>query len=211
MEIKKKYFYKYLHEIAIEQIKDEYVDKGYKVLTEFKLGRNSADLVAKKGEETIVFEIKSGKTSPIEKERISQIADYVKNKTNYKFLLVVATPPKEKNLEIDDLEQLLFEHFFEEFPPELMDLSSHTTLDEVADVDIDEIRISGNWIFVNGTGVVGLELEYGNAGDHGEGEGYLTNDSFPFDFELTLGYDESGKLYIHEVDKLEVDTSSFYE
>ena len=210
MEIKRKYFAKYLHDIAIEQIAEEYIEKGYKVSRETKLGKYQADLVAEKNNEKIVIEVKSGELSPKRKAELAELADYVRNQGNYKFLVAVATAPKEKKLEIDEIESLLTEELIADLPSDLDELSTHTRIEEVGDIDIDEITITGENILVSGDGVVSVELQYGSDHDQVKGDGQTLNDSFPFEFEITLKYNDKGKLVIDEVDRLEVDTSSFY-
>jgi Holliday junction resolvase len=211
MEINKKYLTKYLHDIAIEQIADDYAKRGYAVAKEEKLGKFNADIVARKGEEKIVIEIKSGKMTPDRKEKLASIADYVRGLGGYKFLVVIATPPKEKRLEIEGIESIITSYILNENLSELDSLSTHTTVDEVTDVDLDEIKIVGNLIFVKGDGVVSVRLQFGSDGDQGRGDGHKTSDNFPFEFEITLEFSDDDKLRIIEVDKLEVDTSSYYD
>lgn len=211
MEIRKKYLQKYLHRIAIEQIVEDYRQKGYIVSEEEKIGKYRADIIARKNNEIIVIEIKSGKMTPEKKERITGIGDYIRNQGDYKFLVVIATPPREKKLEINNIEQLLTQLMLEELPDELDQLSTHTMLDEVSDIDIDEILIDGKSIFVKGNGVVNIELQMGSNIDQRKGDGFKSSDNYPFDFDLTLEYNDTHVLQIIEVDKLEIDTSSFYE
>lgn len=211
MEIKKKYLSKYLHQIAIEQIAEEYVQKGYKVNREENLGKYRADLIVRKGSEQIVIEVKTHTMSQEKKERIAGIADYIRNLGNYKFLAVIATPPKEKKLEIEDIESLISYFIHTDLPSELDELSTHTRPDEVFDVDIDEININGENIFVKGKGVVSVKLQYGSDGDQDNDNGFVTLDNFPFDFNITLAYNAEKKLEIIDVEKLDVDTSSYYE
>jgi len=219
MEIKKKYFEKYLHDIAIEQIAEDYLQKGYKVFKEELIGKYRADLMVKKGGETIIIEVKSGKMTKDKKDAIAHLGNYVRSHGNYKFLVAIATPPKEKKLDIADIKSLLTQNLIEkltqklmeELPDELDQLSTHSRIEDITDVDIDEIKIEGKSIFVKGDGVISVELQYGSDGDQDSGDGYKTNDSFPFDFEITLEYSVKNKLEIKKVNKLEVDTSSFYE
>ncbi len=211
MEIKKKYLGKYLHDIAIEQIAEDYIQKGYQINKEERLGKFQADLVARKGEDQIVIEVKAGKMTPDRKQKIAGIADYVRSLANYKFLVVIATPPKEKKLEIEDIETLITNYIHNDLPSELDELSSHTRPDEVFDIDIDEINISGENIFVKGDGVVSVELQFGSDGDQDKGDGLKSYDNFPFNFEITLAYNSKKELEIIEVDKFDVDTSSYYD
>lgn len=211
MEIKKKYLGKYLYEIAIEQIADDYRRKGYQVNKEVKLGKFRADLVARKGEEQIVIEVKAGKMTPDRRQKIAGIAEYVRSLGNYKFLVVIATPPKEKKLEIEDIKTLISNYIHYDLPSELDELSAHTRPDEVIDIDIDEINISGENIFVKGDGVVSVELQFGPDGDQDKGGGFKSYDKFPFDFEITLAYNSERELEIVDVDKFDIDTSLYYD
>ena len=212
MEIKKKYLSKYLYEIAIEQISEEYLLKGFSVSREERLGKHIADLVVRKGNEQIVIEVKSGKLTPQKKKQIAEIADFVREIGGYKFIIVVATIPKEKKLQMVEINELLFTCFTEEGIPDELDLlSTHTSIDEIVDIDIDEISINGKSILIKGDGVVSVELQFGSDGDQVRNEGFKTTDNFPFEFELTLEYNVNQKLEIVDVAELTFDTSSFYE
>ena len=212
MEIKKKYLSKYLHDIAIEQIAEDYIQKGYSVTKEEALGgKYYADIVARKNQEQIVIEVKTGKLNAEKKEKIANLADYVRSLGGYKFVIAIATPPKEKKLEIAELEQLITNYFHQDLPSELDSLSTHTRPDEVSDIDIDEINISSKSIFIKGNGVVSVEMQFGSDSDQNNDDGFKINDNFPFDFALTLGYNDENKLEIVDVQKVEIDTSSYYE
>ncbi len=212
MEIKRKYFLgKYLHDSAIEQIAEEYTQKGYQVSKEEKLGKYEADLIARKGNENVVIEVKAGKLTPEKRKQIANLADYINSLGGYKFRVVVATPPKEKKLKIEELEVLLTHYILNDLPSELDELSSHTRPDEIFDIDIDEISITGENIFVKGDGVISVELQFGSDSDQDNGDGHKSYDNFPFDFEITMGYNSKKKLEIIEVDNFKVDTSSYYD
>lgn len=211
MEIKKKYLTKYLHDIAIEQIADEYVKMGYAVGKEVMLGKFIADIIAEKGDEKIVIEVKSAKLTAEKKQQLAGLADYVNNLGGYKFLVVLASPPKEKNIELRGIEQLITDYIHNELPSSLDGLSTHTRPDEVNDVTIDKITISGNMFLVEGEGVVSVELQFDSDGDQINGESFKTYDNFPFQFKMTVAYDKTSKLKIMEVDKLSIDTSSYYD
>lgn len=211
MEIRKKYLEKYLYDIAIEQIADDYKSKGYLVTKENKIGEFQADLIAKKGNDQIVIEVKAGKMTPNKKKRIVEFADYLRNNGGYRFLVVVATPPKEKKLEIDNIEMLITDQINSNFPSELDELSSHTRLDEICEIDIDEINISDKTIKVKGDGVISVELQFGSDGDQVRDDGLISYEKFPFDFSITLSYNSKKELEIIEVDKLEFDTSYYYD
>jgi hypothetical protein len=209
MQIKKKYLQRYLHDIAVEQIAEEYQEKGYVVSRKQPLGGYEADIVAKKDNENIVIEVKSGKMSPARKEAIIQIGNYIKDRDNYKFLVVIATPPKDKKLEVEEIESLLSGYLSENPPQELIELSSNTTITRISDVDIDEITVSEDHIFVTGDGVVDVDLNWGSTSDKQKDNGFALSENFPFSFGLTLKYDEHNLLQIHKVNQLAVDLSYY--
>ena len=211
MEIKKKHLTKYLHDLAIEQIAEDYRSLGYTVRQEEKLGKFQADLVVSKGNENIVIEVKAGKLDSGRKEQLARLADYVKSLGNYKFQVVVATPPKDKIIEVESIEPLLNDYVLNNFPDELDELSTHTTPDEITDVDVDEIKIAKNSIEIKGTGVISVEIQFGSDGDFNRGDGWKGSDNFPFEFDLELNYNEKSELQISEVFYFKVDTSSYYE
>ena len=211
MEIKKKYYSKYLHTIAIEQIAEEYIQRGFNITKEEKIGKYSADIIARKENEQIVIEVKTGHFTPERRKDLANLADYIRSLGGYKFIVAIATPPKEKKLEIDNLEQLLTMEMLFDMPSELDELSTHTRPEEVVDVDIDEILIQESFILVKGTGTVIVELQFGSDSDQNDDMGLNSKDKFPFEFEVTLVYKDNKKLVIENVEKFEIDTSSYYD
>lgn len=190
---------------------DEYRAKGYTVLKEEPIGKYRADLLAQKDDEKIVFEVKVGRLLPQQREKIIEIGNYVKERGNYKFLVVVATPPKEKIIELKRLEKILFDYFFSNFPHELDELSTHTKIEEVSDIEIDEIYIIEDFqIKARGSGVVSVFCQYGSDGDVKRDDGLDFMDNYPFDFDIILEYDDNNRLAICEINKLKIDTSEFY-
>ena len=158
---------------SIEQIAEDYIQKGYSVTKEEVLGgKYYADIVARKNQEQIVIEVKTGKLNAEKKEKIANLADYVRSLGGYKFVIAIAaTPPKEKKLEIAELEQLITNYFHQDLPSELDSLSTHTRPDEVSDIDIDEINISSKSIFIKGNGVVSVEMQFGSDSDQNNDDG----------------------------------------
>jgi Holliday junction resolvase len=210
MEIKKHFFQKYLHELATEQLVETYTQKGYTVSRDAQIGAYQADLVAKKDAEVIVIEVKTGKMTPEKRRRITEIADTVRQQPNHRFLVVIATEPREKKLEIEPIRFLIEAQMQADIPDELDQLSTHTRVEEVTDVDIHEILIHAQSITAKGVGVVSVTLQFGSDSEHGAGMPDLT-ESFSFKFDLELAYGPDMALQIAQVRTLEVDTSSYYD
>lgn len=207
MQIRPQYLQKYIHDIALDQLYADYQAKGYDVSKDEKIGLYEADMVAKKGEEVIVFEVKAGKMSPEYRAKIVGLGDFVRAHKNHKFLVVVATPPKPKKIDIPSLDEILYNYLVNDFPDELDSLSTQTRIESVVDSTVDELAILEEGGFMaKGNGTVEVELQYGPTNDAS-----LSDDSFPFTFEIKLKQNEQNELILDEVVQLHVDTSSWDE
>lgn len=209
MEIKREYLQKYLHNIAIDQLMADYQSKGYQVSVQEKIGNYHPDLVARKGDEVVVVEIKAGKLTPDKRKQLSNIGDFVRTHQNYKFLVVLAIPPKPKKIDIPNLDQLLHSYLINNFPDDLNKLFADTQITSVTDVILDEVTltVTGN-IAVKGNAVIEVELRY--ADDLLE---VSTDDStvhvkvFPCSFDLLLTYTPDKQLIVSSAKELTIDTS----
>lgn len=206
MKIEEHIIRKHLHEMVSDQLKEEYLKEGWKVSIGEKLGKHTADLIARKGKKTLVFEIKTSNYSEKDKKHVERLRHEAVEK-GYEFRLVIANPPKERSIEIIGLDQLFLAYFIKnETPDELNGLSSATVIEDVYDIEIDELTINeGKNIEAKGKGTISVTLQYGPSSDRGS-----VGDSYPFSFSIILVIDEN-KLRISETQELSVDTSSFYE
>ncbi len=210
MEISKSHLYKHLHLIAIDQIADNYLSKGYKVEREKKIGKFIADLVASKDKENVVIEVKTGRINQERKKELAKLADFVNSLGDYKFKIVVARPPKEKIIEIADIENIFFDYLVNDMPSDLDILSTHTSIEMISDIEIHNLIIhQDNQINIIGQGIVDVKLQFGSDGDQKRGDGHITHDSFPFDFDLYLSYKVNKKLDINDGGSIEIDTDSY--
>lgn len=205
MKIEEHIIRKHLHKMVSDQLQEEYLKSGWKVSTDEKLGKDTADLIARKGKKTLVFEIKASDYTAKEKKHVERLR-HEAVEMGYEFRLVIANPPKERSVEIIGLDQLFFTHFINETPDELNELSSATVIEDVYDIDIDELTINeGKNIEAKGKGIVSVTLQYGPSSDSSS-----MGDSYPFAFAAILVIEDE-KLRIEEINELSVDTSSFYE
>ncbi len=209
MEIRQQYLQHYLHDIAIDQLMADYKTKGYQVTKEEKVGDYRADLVARKDGEVVVVEVKTGKMTAQKRRQVAEIGDFVRTQKNYKFLVVVATPPKPKRIEIPNLDQLFCSYLISNFPDDLNRLSSHTRIVDVSDTLVDEVIVNDDGsIAAKGSGIVDVELQYGLDNDDNV---TITKDAFPFSFEVVLKYNEHQELFLADAKIMKIDVSSFYE
>lgn len=192
---------------AQEQTEADLAADGFVVTRDERLGGLQADLVARRGQETVVFEFKSGSTTAAKTKAIQQLHDYAVHTLGAQFRLVWIAAPRDKIVEVEGLEQKLCDHMIDNLPAELDSLSTHTLVENVSDVLITSVTVRRNSVTISGEGTVEVELSYGSAGDAARGDGGSFSDSYPFEFNVVL----NPVLEIVEILRLDVDTSSFYE
>lgn len=208
MQIEQKYIVKYFHRIATDQIADQYIARGYNVRKEASIGSFRADLLAEKNDEKIIIEVKTHKLRSESKKRLTEIADYVNSLGQYKFVVAIALPPKEKKIEFSEIETLLTEEFTSNLPDELDTLSTHTTISSVRDIVISSVAIREDSIECVGSGIVDVDLQYGSDGDQTRGDGFETHESFSFEFDALFEI-KNNRMSFDCFEKLDFDTSEF--
>lgn len=163
MEIRPQYLQQYLHNIAIDQLSADYLAKGYKIAKDEKVGPFRADLVAKKGDEVVVVEVKAGKMTPQKRQQVAGIGEFVRTHKNYKFLVVVASPPKAKKIDIPNIGQLLLDYLSANHQIYLeRQFHADVRIMSVNDIVLDEVTVSERGtIHVEGNGLLDIELRYG--------------------------------------------------
>jgi len=131
------------------------------------------------------------------------MADYVRSLPDAEFQLVVAPPPREKNIEVAGLAQILGAWVADHHPAELSDLSAGTRVQGIHDVDVLEIRVDRDQMIACGRASIAVSLPNDAASGGEEGLG-PTYDSFPLAFEVAL----DRELRLSEVRSLSIDTTS---
>lgn len=205
MEIDRRFVRKYIHHMAVDQLEYDYKKQGFDVSKEVLIGDYRADLVAKKENETIVIEVKAGRLTEERKKAIAYIGDYVKQQGNYKFLIVFANEPPEKEIVIDEFQTVLYQAIINYMPDELLELATHVYLDDVEEINFNKVVIEYGNISVRGNARVDVNLEYGSGSD-----GIVSSDSFPLEFKVDFSYSDKNQIDISEDPEFKVDTSSFY-
>jgi hypothetical protein len=195
---------KHWREAAIEELVREYETKGYSTEVEVLVGDLTADIVARKGGEVVVIEVQPGQWSAGDSEAIKRLRNLAVRELGAEFRLVVATPPRDVDIEIAELEQILLDVFADELPSELATLSRRTVVDEVSDIEIDALKVARGGVEVSGSGVASVELNDGSDSDRRNDRVLTNHESFAFRFELRL----SPELEVIE-SRIKVDTSSF--
>jgi hypothetical protein len=211
MQIEKQYLQKYLQHIAVDQLTAEYQQKGYVVLKD-PLDSYQPDVAFTNHSETIVIEVvvlNAGKLTAEKKNKMDKLHNYVQNHARHKFLIVLATPPKDKKLEIAGFDSMLLAHFTKEIPNELTQLSTFARVKKILSTNIDTISVAEEGVLVIGQGVISVDLEFRTDAELNEGYKKHLYDHFSFDFELLMNYNNQHLLEISEVRKMKVDTSVY--
>jgi len=200
MKIDEQILQRHIEAAAADQLARDLTGKGYAVAQHADFGGLQADLVARKGDEVVVYEFKAPASAKAGWARqMSQLKEQAARQ-GARFRLVFVRPPRESRVEIDGIEAMLQEAIANNLPAELDELSAETYVDEVSDVEVEAIEVRNSEIAVQGTATVSVQLN----DDDGE---EWTKEHFPFRFDVALGPD--GKLA--RTNSIDVDTSDWYD
>ena len=191
-----------LEYLKIKEVASQLRADGYSV-TESPSGIDDGfDIVATKDDKKLAVEVKTSSRLQASAETIKNLRKRALEQGFDEFRLIIVNPPREVTVSIEGLEEKLLMFLSENFPDALDELSSHTILQDVNDINIDSIQVTTDGVQVIGNGVVDVELNYGN-----NSEGISSNWSFPFSFDVTLDHE----LEISSNPKIAIDKSSWDE
>jgi Holliday junction resolvase-like predicted endonuclease len=194
----------YLEAATAAEVARQLEADGYTVARDQRVDGAFYDLIATKQDQRIAVEVKARPRLRGAGAHLRDLRERAYRQGFTEFRLVVANPPHETLVEIDGLNQQLFQHMAEHPPQEIDDLTPSTRITGISSIDFDSARITPDAIHLTGTGIVEVELEYAG-GEASDGGSWETD--FPFSFALTLDRD----LTIASVDRLVVDISGFHE
>lgn len=199
MKIDEQILQRHIEAAAADQLARDLTGKGYSVAQHADFGGLQADLIARKGDEVLVYEFKAPASPKAGWARqMTQLKERAASQ-GARFKLVFVRPPRESRVEIDAIESILEDAINRFSPPELEGLSAHSRVDEISDVAIDALEMRNGEISVRGTATVSVSLI-------SDGETW-TSEYFPFRFDVVLGPD--GKL--ERTNRIDVDTSDWYD
>lgn len=207
MQIRDNYLAKYYEKATIDQLADEYKQKGYNVQRDVKVDKFRVDLLAEKEGQFVYIEVVKKMMNGEARRRVDAMENYFRNQPNSRLIIVPLRYSDDKLIEFNGLHEIFFEYFMDDFPDELDELSTHTRLQVVDSVVIDSIKVYGRDIILKCSGQVGVELQYGS--DLEQEERQLSSMSFPFTFGGTVTW-SNDKYIVTEVDFLRIDTGEFY-
>lgn len=192
---------KYIHELKVLEMIENLRNQGYQVFQNHKVGNFEFDIMAVSNHnKTLYIEVRSGNLPKEQQQHITKMAEYVKSIPNSRFELVVANPPRTKDIEITGLETMLYDYIINEPSIDLYDLTYRTLIEGVCDVEIDNVQINKEEIIVSGSATVEVI--------HDLGEGDEIDDSFPLNFSVTLNHELE---IVGDNNEILINTSSFYE
>lgn len=201
------YLARYYEKATIDQLYDEYKQKGYNVQRDARLDKYRVDLKAEKDGHNVYIEVVRDKMDSDARRRIDAFESLVRQLPNSRLIVVPIRYSDEKKIEFNNIGTILFNYFEEDFPSELDELSTHTRLDSIDVVAIDSIKVYGQDIVIKCNGQVNVQLQYGSDSEQ-EGKTPMVM-SFPFEFEGTVTW-EGNDYFVNEVDNLKINTDEFY-
>lgn len=172
---------------AIQKITNGLVNEGFLVKNEYLSSADNGmlfDLYAEKGEEKRIYELKIGKNR-IQKKQFETLQKEAK-RLGAKLYIVYLEVPRSKEIEFEDLDQIIYEDLLSNFPSEIDSLSTHSTIEEVVDIEIDSINISNRIAKLAGSGRINIHLQFGSKSDLRNGNAVEDVSSADFFFKLSV-------------------------
>ena len=178
-----------IHNAKISELKDFYRKKNYQVIKEPKVENMVFDLLVKKGDRQIIFEVKTTPLTTTAKENILRQQKLAKEK-GLDFRLVTVSIPKSPSIDIEWLYEELLYNELTTIPGELDHLATHFSVDDV-EFEYQSIHISNSQAEVEVSGVLYLGLQYGSISDVENDMGEVLWDSLDFSASLLLDMSHS--------------------
>ncbi len=195
MKIGLKEIQKGIYLAAKERICSELVKQGFKVLEEKTSATQNYkyDIYAEKDNEKRIYELKIGKNK-IYKNHLALLQSEAKS-INAKLFIIYLEVPKSKEIEYDNLEQIIYENLSNNFPEELDTLSTHTSIESVNSIDIESINVESDGIRLSGSASLNLDLQFGSNYDMKNGDGLQESFTVDFSFRIKICNDIIVKSY----------------
>lgn len=182
------YLEKYLYESALAETSDKYTHLGYQVVRAPQVEDISADLLATKDGKDVYFTISVGKVTEEQKQNIMRIKKFIRSK-NAEFRLIHVATPQKPQLQIDNLKEILYDYLLEN-PPGIVDtLSTNTHITDLSNVEVTDLEIKANRLYVCGICSLTLSLHYGSASDLKNDLGFRTTETYDAEFDMEMDGD----------------------
>ena len=190
-----------IEQTAIKKISKELTKKGFTVKEHFRLFDNEfeCDLYAENGDEKRIYELKIGKNR-IQKKQYSMMQAAAK-RLGARLFIVYLEVPRSKNISYDGLDQIIKDDLQYDLPVELAGMSTHTTIDNIDDIEIDTLSISNGLISVTGSGNIGVSLWFPPRDEISDNLAIEDQDAVGFFFKLCI--DISNKKVVKRYYKID--------
>jgi hypothetical protein len=193
----------YVEQEKLDELEQQYRSRGYDVRRDYRSQSGRIyDMVALKGDERAVFEVKALPALAGKGEALRELRRHAYDDGFTDFRLVVVRPPRRIDVSVPGLEGELAEYMRQRLPDELERLAKRVRIDSVSDLEISEVEASTGGLDLAGDGVV--EVTLGDGRSEGGGE---SQDDFPFRFHVRVTSD----LRLAQVYELQPDVSGFAE
>ncbi|MEN3331997.1 MAG: hypothetical protein V7641_1362 [Blastocatellia bacterium] len=151
------YLIKALHNAKIEQLADNYKQRGF--IVDEKAGDHNFDLILRNDttNQVIAFEIETLPLSQDAFEQIQQLKDQAKA-LGYEFRLVTISRPKKLDVEINWFNEALLNYLVSNEPIELRELGAEVLKVRKVEADIDSLFIEDNKALINAAGSIEVAI-----------------------------------------------------
>jgi len=177
-----------IHNAKINELEEFYRNKSYQVINKPTVDDMDFDLLVKKGDRQIIFEVKTAPLTTTAKENILRQQKLAKEK-GLDFRFVTVSRPKSPSIDIEWLHDNLLDELMI-LPGELDHLATHVSVDDV-EFEYQSIHISNSETKVEVSGVLYLELQYGSNSEVKNDMGEVIEDSLDFSANISLDMSNS--------------------
>ena len=191
--------------VVVNKLQRSLEREGFTVSLGSEAGETALyDIYAEKDDDRRIYELRIGKNK-IQSRILRELQEVAREK-RAKLFVTYVEQPRTTQIEYNGLENLILAYLLNNMPEELDCLSTHTMLQEIADLEIDSIKIlEDSTIKVEGSATVSVELQYGSRHDREDGLGDSSSDYFDFYFRLRIRNGEIKDGYF------KFDLEHFYE
>jgi|GEM_PF-3575590 len=196
----------YLRLAKIQELEEKYSMRGFDVVINGESGGFTFDIVAnatKRYHVSKYIMVKTGHYSVEQIVLISSMREYVEQTLGAEFELVIAKPPRKKEIVFADFEDALDKYIKDLFVGEessenddvieqleaIRDLSHDTLIEGVDDIELDSIYFDADDIVVKGVATINVILQFKSEGE----DPIKVVDSYSCSFEAHVydiyGYD----------------------
>lgn len=180
----------------LEELVQRFEADGYDVRLDEPVGDAVADLVAVKNGRRVAVDVVARPHLAEQQEARRALRRAAKVAGFSEYRMVIVSPPREPDLEVEGLEDVLYQLCQEKLLVEFDHRSSCTRMADVVLEQIDLLHVGGNRVQIAGTAHLGLHLQ---SGDRSDDDDRHSTEYIPIAFDLEL--DAAGE--VREVHRLE--------